>query len=268
MGCTKIDMLFVLDGSGSMAEERSALAGIGAFTSIVSTLEGIGDGGIDYRIAITTDNDNGYIGHPGCWDGPDPWIASEGNDAAAVAAAFNCAVATFGTNTYEAPIGCEHVLGSAVDLLDGDNSGFVRDDALLVIVMVTDVDDYGAYDQQGGNNCGIGCQTPPSALVELHGRLVDDVKMGEVDGLAAIVVAGDPNQNAGQNFCGQPGSCGCDGLDCAVFHATRLYEFIGLLGMNGYVGDICDGPQSVPSTVETALTTNINIACEMFDPPS
>ncbi len=268
IGCTKIDLLFVLDGSGSMIEERSSLAGIGAFTSIIDTLSGLGEGNIDYRVALTTDNDNGYIAPPGCWDGGEPWIASEGKDPAEVASAFNCAVATFGTNKYEASVGCEHVLTSAVDLLDGDASGFVRDDALLVIVMVTDVDDYGAYDQQGGNDCMIGCATPPTALAELQGRLIDNVKAGEVDGLAAIIVAGDPSQNDGVNFCGQPGSCGCGGLDCGVFHATRLYEFAALLGQNGTVADICDGPMSVPDAVETALTTNINIACEMFDPPT
>ncbi|HFE45570.1 MAG TPA: VWA domain-containing protein, partial [Nannocystis exedens] len=131
IGCTKIDLLFVLDGSGSMAEERSSLAGIGAFTSIINTLSDLGEGNIDYRVALTTDNDNGYIAPPGCWDGGEPWVASEGKDPAEVAAAFNCAVATFGTNKYEASVGCEHVLTSAVDLLDGDASGFVREDALL-----------------------------------------------------------------------------------------------------------------------------------------
>src|SRR5690606_7859344 len=60
-GCTKIDMLFVLDGSGSMIEERSALAQMGAFTAVVDTLAALGDGNIDYRIAVTTDNDDGYV---------------------------------------------------------------------------------------------------------------------------------------------------------------------------------------------------------------
>jgi len=267
MGCTKIDMLFVLDGSGSMIEERSALAGVGAFTAIVDTLAGLGDGNIDYRIAVTTDNDDGFI-KPGCWKEPDPWVASAGHTSAEVAAAFNCAVSDFGTNKYEAPIGCEHVLTSATDLLDGDPSGFVRPDALLVLVLVTDVDDYGAYDQQGGNACGIGCATPPPDLAGLQQRLIDKVKGGKSDGLAAIIVAGDPTSNDGKNFCGQPGSCGCDGIDCGVFHADRLYAFTDLLGANGYAADICGGAQSVPDAVKTALTESIDIACENFDPPS
>ena len=266
-GCTKIDMLFVLDGSGSMIEERQALAAVNAFTSIVDTLASLGSGDIDYRIAVTTDNDDGYV-TPGCWQEPDPWVASAGNTPQEVAQAFACAVSGFGNNVFEASVGCEHVLTSAVDLLDGDPSGFVRDDALLVLVLVTDVDDYGAYDQQGGNICGIGCATKPTPVAELTQRLVADVKQGEADGVAAIVVAGDPSSDNGQNFCGQPGSCGCNGLDCGVFHATRLYEFVGMLGPNGYAADLCMGAQAVPNAVKTALTESIDLACELFEPPA
>lgn len=266
-GCTKIDMLFVLDGSGSMIEERQALAQVDAFTSIVQTLAMLGDGNIDYRIAVTTDNDDGYL-TPGCWKEPDPWVASEGHTPQEVAQAFSCAVSAFGNNNFEAEVGCEHVLTSAVDLLDGDPSGFVRDDALLVIVMVTDVDDYGAYDQADGNDCGIGCSTKPMPVDGLKQRLIDNVKKGEVDGVAAIVIAGDPAVNDGKNFCGQPGSCGCNGLDCGVFHADRLYQFVSMLGQNGRAADLCAGANAVPNAVKTALTEDIDIACEQFEPPS
>lgn len=265
-GCTKIDMLFVLDGSGSMIEERQALAQVDAFTSIVQTLAMLGDGNIDYRIAVTTDNDDGYL-TPGCWKEPDPWVSSVGHTPQEVAQAFSCAVSAFGNNNFEASVGCEHVLTSAVDLLDGDPSGFVREDALLVLVLVTDVDDYGAYDQQGGNDCGIGCATKPMPVDSLTQRLIANVKQGEADGVAAIVIAGDPGVAAGQNFCGQPGSCGCGGLDCAVFHADRLYQFVAMLGQNGHAADLCVGANAVPDAVETALTENIDLACEQFEPP-
>jgi hypothetical protein len=265
-GCRKVDVLFALDGSGSMLEERSALAAADAFADIVDTLSGLNGGGIDYRIAVTTDNDDGFI-NPPCWQEPDPWVSSVGHTPGEVADAFECAVSSFGTNNFEASVGCEHVLTSATDLLDGDASGFVRDDALLVLVLVTDVDDYGAYDQQDGNLCNIGCNTPPPPLAALHQRLVDDVKGGEADGLAAIVVAGDPGVMAGMNFCGQPGSCGCNGFDCGVFHATRLYEFAGRLGMTGVAADICGGADAVPDAVASAFQDGIDLACQEFDPP-
>lgn len=265
-GCRKIDMLFVLDGSGSMNEERSALAAVDAFTDIVTTLSNL-NGEIDYRIAVTTDNDDGYVTPNNCWKQPNPWIDSVGNTPPDVAQAFNCAVSGFGNNNFEADVGCEHVLTSAVDLLDGDPSGFVRKDALLVLVLVTDVDDYGAYDQQDGNDCGIGCATPPPPLASLTQRLISKVKNDEADGVAAIVVAGDPAVDAGKNFCGQPGSCGCGGIDCGVFHATRLYEFATMLGANGFAADICGGAKAVPTAVEAALNDSIDLACMKFDPP-
>jgi hypothetical protein len=134
-----------------------------------------------------------------------------------------------------------------------------------VLVLLTDVDDYGAYDQPGGNLCGLGCGTSPSVLTDLYDTLVA-LKDGDPAGVAGIVVAGDPMVMAGTNICGQPGSCGCGGLDCAIFHATRLYDFAGMLGTNGYAADLCAGPASVPTAVETALTTSIAIACENFEP--
>ena len=264
-GCKEIDMLFVLDGSGSMTEERNALAAVDAFTDIVTTLSNL-NGQIDYRIAVTTDNDDGYVTPNNCWDQPDKWIASAGNTPADVAKSFNCAVSGFGNDNFEAAVGCEHVLTSAIDLLDGDPSGFLREDALLVLVLVTDVDDYGAYDQKNGNNCGIGCGTMPTPLPQLHQRLLA-LKAGDSAGVAVIVVAGDPTVNDGMNFCGQPGSCGCDGLDCGVFHADRLYEFTTLL-TNGFAADICGGASAVPMAVKTALTEKIDLACMQFDPPS
>jgi hypothetical protein len=258
-GCQRIDMLFVLDSSGSMIEERNALAATGAFTSIVNTLSGINGGGIEYRIAVTDDKDSGYEVPPG-WAG-DPWFDSTELTVDEIADAFNGAVGQIGG---EPPLGCEHVLTSAVDLLDGDASGFVREDALLVLVLVTDVDDYGAYDQQGGNDCGIGCATAPDPVAELVTRLVDDVKGGQMAGVAGIVVAGDPNVNDGVNFCNQPGSCGCGGFDCGIFHADRLWEFAESLGTNGYTADLCI--ESVPDAVETALTASIDLACMNFEP--
>jgi hypothetical protein len=84
-----------------------------------------------------------------------------------------------------------------------------------------------------------------------------------MDGLAAIVIAGDPNIDGGMNFCNQPGTC-CGGFDCQVFHADRLWQFAGMLGMNGYTANLCN--TSAPDAVEAALTDSIDLACMTFDP--
>lgn len=261
-GCQAIDVLFVLDGSGSMIEERNALAAQGAFTQIIGTLQGLNGGGIDYRIGVTDDDDHGFL-VPAGWAEPNPWFESVALDDAQMVAAFNGAVQQV-SGLGGASVGCEHVLTSAVDLLDGDVSDFVREDALLVLVLLTDVDDYGAYDQQGGNICGIGCATAPTAVETLHQRLVDDVKAGQTDAVSAIVIAGDPALNGGLNLCEQPGSCGCDGIDCEIFHADRLLAFTDLLGTNGVFADLCSA--NVPNAVQTALDEDIDIACMNFEP--
>lgn len=265
-GCTAMDVLFVLDSSGSMIEERQALAATNAFTQIITTLDGINGGGVDYRIGVTDDNDHGFF-TPAGWVEPNPWFESTELDTMAMANAFNGAVTGI-NNVPATPLGCEHVLTSATDLLLGDNSGFVRPDALLVVVLVTDTDDYGAYDQVGGHSCGDffpGCGTPPSNTPEeLAGILLTTVKAGLEGSVGAIVVAGDPNVLDGVNFCDQPGSCGCDGADCGVFHADRLWAFVDAVGPTALASDLCN--VTVPMAVQSALADNIDLACMNFEP--
>jgi hypothetical protein len=261
-GCKKVDMLFALDGSLSMTEEINALKAQQAFLGIVDALEGLNCGGIEYRIGVTGDNNNGWI-TPNGWANPKPWFDSADFSPAEIAVHFQNAATVVG-NSGGASLGCEHVLSSTVALLATDQSGFIRDDALLVIVLMTDVDDYGWYDQIGGHTCGqVGCATPGQPVATLQNTLVT-LKDGDPAGLAAIVIAGDPMANGGVNLCGQPQSCGAP---TSAFHAERLYEFAGLQeGMNGFTADICAGAAAVPQAVEAALTDNIDLACQEFEP--
>lgn len=264
-GCRAIDLLFVLDGSGSMSEERNALAATQAFTGVVETLEGLNGGGIDYRIAVTDDNDHGFIVPVG-WTGERPWFDSDELEVQALATSFNGAIAQL--STYGgASLGCEHVLSSGVDLLRADATGFVRDDALLLLVLLTDVDDYGAYDQVGGHSCEVlgGCATPPTDLDAMVADLIA-MKGDDPAGVSAIVIAGDPNVVGGNNFCDQPGSC-CDGIDCQVFHATRLYAFTEALGAGGVFENLCTVGVDVPGALRRALSEDIDLACQDFEPP-
>jgi hypothetical protein len=262
-GCKKVDLLFSLDGSLSMIEEINALKAGQAFLGITSTLEDLNCGNIDYRIGVTDDNDHGWL-TPNNWPGPNPWFDSLDLTAAQISVHFQAAASKVGVGG--TPIGCEHVLTSAVNLLDGDTSGFLRDDALLVLVLVSDTDDLGIYDQPGQNTCGVGCQIAPTPVQTLYDTLVA-LKGGDPAGVSAIVIAGDPSVTDGLNFCGQPGSCGCVGLDCLALQADRLYEFAGIqTGTNGYAADICDGANQVPAAVQTAMSDNIDLACQDFEP--
>jgi hypothetical protein len=265
-GCTAMDILFVLDSSGSMIEERQALAATNAFTQIITTLDGINGGGVDYRIGVTDDNDHGFF-TPAGWVEPNPWFESTELDTMAMANAFNGAVTGI-NNVPATPAGCEHVLTSATDLLVGDGTGFVREGALLVLVLVTDVDDYGAYDQVGGHSCGDffpGCGTPPANTPEeIADILLTTVKGGLAGSVAGVVVAGDPNVLDGVNFCDQPGSCGCNGADCGVFHADRLWAFVDAVGDTALASDLCN--VTVPMAVQSALADNIDLACMNLEP--
>ena len=59
VGPDKLDILFVLDNSGSMAEEQTAL--VGSIDQLVAALDGLD--GLSYRIAVTTtDNGNPWCG--------------------------------------------------------------------------------------------------------------------------------------------------------------------------------------------------------------
>ncbi|MBC8071973.1 MAG: VWA domain-containing protein [Deltaproteobacteria bacterium] len=260
-GCTKMDMLFVLDSSGSMAPERQALAATNAFGQIIDVIESINGGGVDYRIGVSDDKDGGFEVPIG-WVGANPWFDSDELEPEQMATSFNGAVAAIAG---EPPTGCEHVLTSGVDLLLGDATGFVRDDALLVLVLLTDVDDYGAYDQPDGNSCGFGCGTTPVYAPEDAENALRTTVKGGLDGsVAAIVIAGDPASPAMPALCDQPGVCGCDGVSCEVYWGTKLYAFAELLGTNGYTADLCTA--DVPMSVQTALTESIDLACMNFEP--
>jgi hypothetical protein len=260
-GCSKVDMIFAIDGSGSMAEEISALTSSSAFANIVSALELLNCGDIDYRIGVTNDATPSFITGPG-WSGSTPWFDSINMSATEIQAAFSSAapqVAPSGVS-----VGCEHVLTNTSQLLIGDTTGFLRPDALLVIVLITDVDDYGAYDQMGGNSCGIGCGTPGAPVADLYSNFLT-LKGDDPAAVSAIVVAGDPTADGGVNFCGQPQSCG---PPVSSFHATRLYDFASLqYEDNGVTANLCDGSANVPTHIEDALLNDIDLACQGFIPP-
>lgn len=264
LGCTQVDMLFALDSSLSMSEEIGALSASQAFTSIVSNLEGL-NCGVEYRIGLTNDNDGGFIGFGA---NGNPWFDSMEMTPEEISSAFSTAAGTVLGNGGTSA-GCEHVLSSSLSTLALDTTGFLRSDALLVLVMVTDVDDYGAYDQanSGGPCAGFLCTESPQPVSTIYDQLVT-LKGGTPEALATIVVAGDPTIMEGLNTCQQPATCCGGGLECAqAHHAPRLWEFAQMqAGTNGFTGNICDGANQVPLLIQDALGNNIDLACQSFEP--
>lgn len=267
-GCQKIDVLFALDGSGSMVDEVNALSASQSFNGVANALAAINCGDISYRIGVTDDNDGGFI-VPGGWSSPaTPWFDSEAMSQEQIATAFAGAASTVNSGSGTA-LGCEHVLTSSVTLLQNDTTGFVREDALLVLILVTDVDDYGTYDNINGNTCGAGCEVAGPSISGHYDTLVA-LKGGDPAGVASIVVAGDPDPaQSGQSLlCEQPCACG-GGLECTVYDSPKLWTFAGLhAGTNGFTANLCGGASAVPTAVTEAFQGDIDLACQGFEPPS
>lgn len=158
----ELDLLFVIDSSGSMAEEQSGL--MQAFPRFVEALEDLEP--LSWRIGIVT-TDLGASGYalPGCSEDGDGgelldgatyatcgyagrWLEKDGEQTNAIGGdvetGFQC-IATVGVQ------GCafEMPMGAVRRALDGSlpaNQGFLRPDSVVAVVIVTDEDDCTAID--------------------------------------------------------------------------------------------------------------------------
>ena len=187
---TKVDLLFVIDNSGSMGQEQANLAK--QFPKLVDALRrpDLGDRIPNVRIGVvSTDLGAGNYGlpscevqggdggklqntprKPGCAGPADAWISysfetdktnipgCSGDGVDCVKSSFSC-IAQLGTEG----CGFESPLEAARKALDPNvNPGFLRKDALLAVVFITDEDDCSARNaqlfdpQQQGSNDPLG----------------------------------------------------------------------------------------------------------------
>ena len=129
---------------------------------------------------------------------------------------------------------------------DGTNAGFLRDDALLAIVILTDEDDCSREDDDvtlpfPGEPC-----TP--ADLESPQRYVDflDTLTGDRAKWAVAVIAG-------------PTACSSEFGDAV--EATRLKTFVDATGQNAVFSSICEGDLSI-ALIEAVET--FDAACQDF----
>lgn len=133
-----IDILLVVDNSGSMANYQSKLGQ--NFDAFISWFV---QGNVDYQIAVTTTDDGNDvdISNParGRFVGP---IIKGSMDPTAADALFRSEV-NVGTSGSSVECGLKGAYLALTDpgLLASDNAGFVRDEADLSIVFVSDEDD-------------------------------------------------------------------------------------------------------------------------------
>ncbi len=162
LGVTSVDLLFVIDDSGSMAQEQTNLSTqIPALVrDLASPPDRDADGAPDWnaveslRIGIvTTDVGTGSVQYPrsmcvpggdgGAFQGGGLFEWSTGDDPDAFAASVRDTVVALGTT------GCafeQQLESGALALTNARPNGFPREDALLGVIVVTDEDDCSVED--------------------------------------------------------------------------------------------------------------------------
>jgi len=258
--CGKMDIVFVIDNSGSMGQEQDNLAT--NFPLFINVLDNF-DNELDYRVGVTTTGkDYNYtMTLPGI--GSIPASTSGGDNGELlqrcdmtrrwvepgdpnVADTFACA-AQVGTSgpADEMPLAS---LKLALDdrIADGTNAGFLRDDALLAIVILTDEDDC-SYEQSvslGFTESLCSSQMEP---VSSYSDFLTNLT-GDAGRWAVATIAG-------------PTDCSSEFGNAA--EATRLKDFTNIAGANGVFSSICDG--DLAAALQTALET-FDTACNDFPP--
>lgn len=253
-GCRKVDVIIAADNSGSMSEEQEALQGP-VFDALPQTLLSINGGIDDFHLAVIDAcpkppffHDTGSHGFCGFSTGAN-YMTS---DSPALADEYACATAFSHSGYQGQPDMCvdegpfkdddeqpgltaaEAVSGPAIM---GPNAGFLRQDALLFVVTITDEDEELA---------------DVTSVQEIYDRLVA-AKGGDVEQIVYLGIAG------GSDCQGPYGSA----QDATQSQAlASVFEEVG----QGMFWDLCMGELEV--AFQTAIESSLDPACEDFVPPA
>jgi len=258
--CNKMDIVFVVDDSGSMSEEQQNLAtNFPQFATVLSDYVTPDGDHIDYRVAVTTtgrdmdytidfggqslpqheSGDNGAFKN-NCGLAKRYLEPSDANMSSTLACRANVGT---GGPSYEMPL-LMSKWALSDRIMDNTNAGFLRDDALLAIVIITDEDD----DSTDTNNWTIGISggdPQPTWNPTDHVQFLDALK-GNRSKWAAGVIAGDGD---------------CTSNFGAAVDATRLKQFVQEANGNGTTqatfssicaGDLTAGLQQTLQTFQNA----------------
>jgi hypothetical protein len=269
-GCRKVDLLFVIDTSGSMADEQINL--VQSFPELIEGMRTQLAETMGYHVGvITTDTYVGDLSCPPLQDGVlvtrtggtdssnmvcDPYASglrfmTEADD---LETKFACAaqVGTEGDGN-ERPMGAlSAALNPTLNADGACNEGFLRDDALLVVVLITDEED---DHEDAGEACEMLPQ--PGSNGEPPGwfAAVTAAKAGNESSIVVLALVG-PQDNP----C--PTLDKCNGGIAGAEIAPRILEFTEMFTY-GFVGSVCEpyGP-----FFNEAISV-IKSACDDFVPP-
>ncbi len=262
-GCQKVDFLYVVDNSASMVDEQLNLtASFSGFMRVVQDTLGT----VDHHIMVVdTDDrnvgdvvaslrgdvvlDDACVGVLGAGlrsdlDGYDCGIAGGGryilDNQANLESTFACLaqVGTAGDAT-EQPIGALlSAVGPTLTGPDGCNAGFLREDAVLVVTLITDEED---------DNSALSPEDWKRRLLAIKG--------GNEDAIVVLGLIAD----AGGNGALPGGPCpALDDVD-----SPRLERFVQSFGF-GSLGSVC-APEY--SNFFAQAVSVVDTACDVFVPP-
>ncbi len=271
--CQAMDIMFIVDDSGSMEQEQGNLAtNFPMFADVLSSYEVEPGRPLDYRVAVTTTGrtvsysiSSGPItlpmtetGRNGAFvDGAGStrrWLERSDVNMASMFAQ-RARVGITGPGFEMALLMTQMALRERVT--DGTNAGFLRDDALLAVVMITDENDCSRTDNNwmispAADPC-TGTGAPFVAPAETIAFL-DQVKGGRGRWSTAVI--------AGQTDCTSTFG------DAA--EATKLIDFVNQVNsgapagrQNAVFSSICEG--NLAPALQQALDT-FQAACENFPP--
>lgn len=252
-GCKYLDMLFVVDISGSMMEEKANLnANFPTFVQVLDDyVNDPAKGALGYRLGATNSshqedgsttgldgalvNNGGAFGNDDCGTGGNYWLDGPAPNLATdfPCLANNPRACTNSCSDYGVERPLDSIMGFIEKSAPGQvNDGFYRgDESLLVIVTLTDEDDQSTV-------------SPAQAKAAL-----DAFTQGE-DRYVIVTVAG-------------PQGSGCESAFGEATPAPRLHEFTNSVS-NGLMGDICQG--DLTQALEEALEL-ITFSCDTLPPP-
>lgn len=235
-GCTSVDVLVVLDSSGSMVDNQVSVAA--SVPGFIQKLRERLSFSRSYHLGLTTTSDYPWNA-PGCTAIGDLITQTGGPEALGevctpfadgqrflterepdLVDSFDC-IARVGAGGADD----ERMMRAMLDAVSpeknapgGCNEGFLRQDSLLVLILLTDEDDVPDVCDVDGV-----CETYGSGgdKQAWYDELVA-ARGGSAEGIVVISILGRRGDNA-----------------CGAVPAAKLIGFTGLFGENGYLGDIC-----------------------------
>ncbi len=250
----EVDLLFVVDNSFSMAEEQAALAA--GFTSFIAEIE---TAGVDFHLGVistsqeTDDPERGrMIGSPRFLTNDDDYVTEFANRV------------TVGVNGSDKEKGLLAVsLALSEELLAGVHFDFLREDANLLVVFVSDEEDCSDNGRLDGFDADA-CYTEPDLLVSPTDYInqLRQTKRGREELISVAAVIGPNGPSACENtwpgfryvelvqeFGGKLGSI------CETDWSAMLYD----IGLNaaGISTDFLMSEAAVPDTIKVRVDGEI-----------